>query len=385
MDELEIEGRLLLDGRLVPGRIAIAGGRIASVTPADTSAAAADLPIVAPGLVDLHVHGFGGSDPKGDLAGMARKLARAGTTAFLPTLFPRRDAGKLGDDADAVWARAQALTGAVGARALGLHLEGPFLNPRAVGGLPKDELAEPSPAALDRILGPATGDHRGVRAITIAPELPGAPDLIAELRKRGVRASLGHSLATAREATSGVKAGATGATHLFNAMAPLHHREAGIAGVALTADELLPEIIGDLVHVGPEAFRLALRARGPRGLCLISDSLSGPNDDSHRFCSHGKQCVVENGSAWFEDPTAPEGRRLTGTVVGQLDAVRRLVGRGVLSVEEALVMAAESPARALGLEDELGTLRAGLRADLVVLAGPRLALRRVLVGGQDGV
>jgi N-acetylglucosamine-6-phosphate deacetylase len=219
--------------------------------------------------------------------------------------------------------------------------------------------------------------------MTLAPELSGAPDLIAELARRGVRASLGHSLATAREAAAGVAAGAGGATHLFNAMRPWHHREAGLAGVALTAEELTVEIIGDLVHVGPEAFRLALKARGPHGLCLISDSLSGPGaEGGRRFCSHGRQCVVADGAAWFDDPTAPEGRRLTGTVLGQLDAVRRLVARGVLSAAEALVMASETPARALSMQDELGTLRPGARADLVVLRGPELLLEQVLVGGE---
>jgi N-acetylglucosamine-6-phosphate deacetylase len=384
---LELRGRLLLDGALVPGRLRIADGRIAAIERDPAIAGGVDVPLVAPGLVDIHVHGFGGADPYDDLDAMAQRLAAAGTTAFLPTLFPRRDPAQLGAEAADVWAFAQRLAElGVGARALGLHLEGPFVNPAAVGGLPANELLEPSPAALATILGSATGDQHGVRAITLAPELHGAPEMIAELVRRGVRASLGHSLATAHEAAVGVAAGARGATHLFNAMRPLHHREAGIAGVALTADEVFPEIIGDLVHVGPEAFRLALLARGPRGLCLISDSLAGPDGPDgaggHRFCSHGRQCVVEDGAAWFDDPTAPAGRRLTGTVIGQLDAVRRLVARGVVSVEEALVMASETPARALGLGDELGALRVGAKADLIVLRGPDLALERVLVGGR---
>ncbi|MEM7310105.1 MAG: amidohydrolase family protein [Planctomycetota bacterium] len=376
----EIAGRLLVDGRLQPGRVELEGDRIRRVT-LDAGARGGDeLPLVAPGLIDLHVHGFGGCDPYGDLAGMANALAGAGTTAFLPTLFPRRSAAALGGEADEVWRTAQSRAG--GARALGVHLEGPFVNPGAVGGLPADELAEPSPEALAELLGPATGDGRGIRAITLAPELPGAREMIAELARCGVRASLGHSLATVAETSGGVQAGATGATHLFNAMRPLHHREAGIAGVALTADELCPEIIGDLVHVGREAFELALRARGADGLCLISDSLKGPGADGHSFCSHGKTCVVEDGSAWFDDETAEGGRRLTGTVLGQLDAVRRLVSRGVLGVEEALTMASASPARELGLEGELGTLAAGARADLLVLRGPELALAEVWVGGR---
>ncbi len=372
-------GRLLLDGELRPGRIELDGGRITRVEE-DASLDARDLPIVAPGLIDLHVHGFGGADPYTDLAGVTRALAREGTTACLPTLFPRRSAETLGAEAEAIWSAARDLAG--GARVLGLHLEGPFVSPGAVGGLPPDEIAEPSPGALAKILGPSTGGGRGVRAMTIAPELEGAPELIAELARSGVRASLGHSLATASEASRGVRSGATGATHLFNAMRPIHHREAGIAGVALIAEELAVEIIGDLVHVGPEAFQLALHARGPAGLCLISDALSGPVAGEHRFCSHGRDCFVEDGAVWFDDATAEGGRRLTGTVTGQLAAIRRLVARGVCGVADALRMASESPARALGLEAELGTLRAGARADLIVLSGDELALDEVLIAGE---
>jgi N-acetylglucosamine-6-phosphate deacetylase len=383
MSATELEGRLLVDGELRPGRLFLDAGRIARVDlsspPRD-----AELPIIAPGLVDLHVHGFAGCDPRSDLGGMSAALARAGTTAFLPTLFPRRSAERLGAEAEAVSAEALALARAPGVRArvLGLHLEGPFVNPGAVGGLPADELAAPSPAALAALLGPATGGGRGIRTVTLAPELPGAGPLIAELVRAGVRVSLGHSLSTAAEAARGVAAGASGATHLFNAMRPLHHREAGLAGVALTADELLVEIIGDLVHVGRVAFELALRARGPGGLCLVSDSLAGSAGGGSRFCSHGKDCVVEDGAAWFKDPSAPTGRRLTGTVLSQLAAVRRLVAAGVATAAEALTMASATPARALGQEAEVGTLRPGARADLLVLAGAELALERVLVGGE---
>ena len=375
-------GRLLIDGALRPGRVAFEGGRITAVELSSGPAPGDDTPLIAPGLVDLHVHGHGGCDPYDDLAGMARSLAAAGTTAFLPTLFPRRSAAELGAECAAVWARAQGLASDTGcAQPLGLHLEGPFVNPAAVGGLPADQLAEPSPAALAEILGPASGDRRGIRAMTLAPELPGALDLVAELERCGVHASLGHSRATAAEARAGLAAGARGATHLFNAMPPLHHREVGLAGVALTADGLAPEIIGDLVHVGRDAFQLALEARGTDQLCLVSDALKGPGDGGHAFCSHGKACLVEGGSVWFEDPSAPEGRRLTGTVLAQLDAVRRLVAAGLATPAEALTLAGATPARTLGLEHELGSLRPGARADLLVLDPEGLGLIEVLVGG----
>lgn len=374
-------GRLLIDGAFVAGRIELADGRIAAVT-ADPALAAPDLPLIAPGLVDLHVHGFGGCDPLEDLAGMDAALARAGTTAFQPTLFPRRSPEALGADAERVWGAAQALgTGSV----LGLHLEGPFVNPSAVGGLPADQLAEPSPGALRTILGPDTGDGRGVRTLTVAPEIPGGIELVEELARAGLRASLGHSLADSAAAAAGVRRGARGATHLFNAMGAFHHREAGLVGTALTAEELAVEIIGDLAHVGPEAFALAVAARGPGGLCLISDALSGAGSGAECFCSHGRTCVVADGAAWFETPDG--GRALTGSVTSQLEAVQRLVARGVVGAADALRMASETPARALGLESERGTLRPGARADLLILRGPGedaagLELVGVLRGGQ---
>lgn len=370
----EVRGRLLTDGRLRAGRLVIRDGRIASIeldepgSPGSTgSAGALDEPIVAPGLIDLHVHGFGGADPVRDLEGMAAALRAAGTTSFQPTLFPDVPE-RLGRTASAVRERARELEGGEGradlARVLGVHLEGPFVNPCAAGALPRERLAEPSIDALRAILGPATGDGRGIRTMTIAPELAGAAELIAELSRAGVLASLGHSRATAAESRAAAKGGDCGATHLFNAMPAFHHREVGLTGFALTAGVRSAEIIGDLCHVGPEAFALALVARGPRELCLVSDALPGAGTGCDVFHWCGRDHVVRDGAAYFEDADGPA---LAGSVTGQLEAVRRLVERGVVSLEEALVMAAEAPARTLGLEDELGRLVVGARADLIVL------------------
>jgi N-acetylglucosamine-6-phosphate deacetylase len=373
-----LRGKLLVDGRILTGTVAWEGERIARID-LEGEIGGADLPFVAPGLVDLHVHGFGACDPVADLAGMARALARAGTTAFQPTLFPAAPE-RLGALCESVSARARALPADPAdmvARVIGLHLEGPFVNPRAAGALPVADLAAPSPAALRAILGPATGGGRGIRTMTLAPELPGARDLVAELARAGVRVSLGHSRATAQEARDAARAGAAGATHLFNAMAPWHHREGGLAGFALTDAALFAEIIGDLVHVGAEAFELALRARGPSGLCLVSDALAGAGTGCDRFQAHGRDHVVEDGAAYF--PGAPP--RLAGSALSQLEMVRKLAARGVLGLAEALTLASETPARALGLEREIGALRPGLRADLIVLRGAGLELEEVWISG----
>jgi len=376
----ERRGRLLVDGALVRGRVSFEDGRITALEP--DPEAPADVCIV-PGLVDLHVHGYGGHGPSsvGDgLAGMAHALARAGTTAFQPTLFPEAPAA-LGRTAAEVWKAAGALEEGAGARVVGLHLEGPFVNPRSAGALPRDGLADPSPYALSAILGAATGDGHGIRTMTLAPELEGAPLLVEELVRSNVRVSLGHSLATAAEARAAARQGALGATHLYNAMGPVHHRKAGLASFVLSEDGLIAELIGDLVHVGPEAIRLALRARGTEGLALVSDALPGAGSGCDVFHSHGFECRVADGAIWIDDPETGEPR-LTGAATTQLEAIRRLTGRGVVGLEEALTMATATPARALGLEQELGHLRVGARADLLVLHGPDLILGEVLLGGQ---
>lgn len=376
----ELRGQLFVDGRLRPGTLWFADGRIRRVD--FEKALAGDLPIVAPGFVDLHVHGFAGRGPLDGLREMARGLAGVGTTAFQPTLFPAPPA-ELGRMAEQVWDEASRLGAedSAIARAVGLHLEGPFVNPERAGALPVEDLASPSLAALREIVGSSTGDGRGIRTVTLAPELPGSADLIAELVRQGLRVSLGHSAATAEDARRAARAGAVGATHLFNAMKGVHHRDVGLAGFALCERSLFAELIGDLQHVGADAIRLALAARGPAGLCLISDALAGAGSGCDVFHSHGR-VHERRGGAWFYPARDGQAARLAGSAMCQLEMVQQLVARGIVGVEDALTMASTTPARALGLERELGSLAVGLRADFVVLEPGSLALRSVFVGGR---
>lgn len=383
----ELHGRLLIEGELLGGRLTIEGQRIASVEldpsvefePSGASVLE-DLPVIAPGFIDLHIHGFAMADPLQDLAGMANSLARAGTTAFLPTLFPARP--ELMGERCASFDKLAATVSAEAATPLGWHLEGPFVNPSAAGALPVADLAAPSVEALREILGSSTDSGRHVRNVTLAPELPGSVDLIEELLRCGIRVSMGHSHAGAAAARSAARAGAVGVTHLFNAMSGVHHRKMGLAGLALTEDLLYAEIIGDLVHVGREAFELALRSRGPAGLCLVSDALAGAGTGCDHFHLHGRDHEVLDGTAYYPaDDQRPE-RQLAGSAMSQLEMVQRLVGRGVLGAAEAITMASTTPARALGIEQERGRLASGLRADLLVLEGESLQLQEVWVGGK---
>lgn len=406
------EGLLLLpsgDGcAWVPGRLTVAGGRIASI---ERRGVARGARMFAPGLVDLHVHGFGGwgpvvpteearvaweragNDPALPIGEMARALARAGTTSFQPTLFPGAP-GALNATLRAVGDAAGKLGAAPGAHVLGVHLEGPFVNPLAAGALPPEDLAAPSPAALDTLLDGLDEVHGVdaltgapttlVRTMTVAPELPGAPDLIHELVRRGIRPSLGHSRATAAEARAPLHAHpslAFGVTHLYNAMSGVHHRDPGLAHLALCEGSLFAELIGDLVHVGREGVELALAALGPARLCLVSDALAGAGTGCDAFHSHGRAHVIRGGAAYY--PGEPP--QLAGSASSQWEMVVRLVSEGVLALGDALTMATLAPARALGLEHEVGTLSVGARADLLELeateAGPEL--RGVWVAGRD--
>lgn len=380
----ELRGRLLIGGRLVAGVLRWSGERIASIDIGSEPTVHSELPIIAPGFVDLHIHGFAGHDPIDRLPQMAAALARVGTTAFQPTMFPAAPA-LLGELCERVWREGERCnrdgTSAPMSHVIGLHLEGPFVNPQRAGALPKEDLAEPSLAALRDIVGPATAGGRGIRTLTIAPELPGSAELIVELVRLGVRVSLGHSAATAEDARTAVRRGAVGATHLFNAMSGIHHRDVGLAGYALSSSALHAELIGDLVHVGADAIRLALAARGPKGLCLISDALQGAGSGCDVFHSHGR-AHERRGGAWYYPPNGGADARLAGSAMSQLEMVQGLVKNGVVSVEEALMMAAETPARALGLERELGLLAPGARADVVVLDARTMELKSVLVGGR---
>jgi N-acetylglucosamine-6-phosphate deacetylase len=375
-----LRGRLLVDGKLLTGTIAWDSGRIVRVD-VEGEIGGADLPVVAAGLVDLHVHGFGGFDPLEDVGGMARALAQAGTTAFQPTLFPDAP-DELGRQCGMLEVRVRDLRPGSGARVTGLHLEGPFVNPEAAGALPKEHIHPPSKEALRAIIGPAFGGRRNIGTMTVAPELAGAAELIKELTRCGIRVSLGHSRASAAEARAAARGGACGATHLFNAMQPLHHREVGLAGFALTDAALYAEIIGDLVHVGADAIELALRARTPRGLCLVSDALRGAGTGCDVFEWHGRSHHVHDGASYYPARSPGEKERLAGSAMSQLEMVRKLTSAGVIGLPEALTMASETPARALGLEREIGALKPGLSADFVVLRGRGLELEAVRVAGE---
>ena len=365
-----LAGRILTPDGFVDGTLSIGeDGRIASVSgdpvPARFERDGATA-FVLPGFVDLHVHGGGGHDVMegGDAAAaIARLHARHGTTSILATTMTAPAADL--ESAFAALAAPVRSRPAGGARIHGVHLEGPYINAGRLGAQP--DFARPlSQDELRRLRA-----HAPVRLVTLAPEVPGHLAAIAGLVAEGIRVQLGHTQGTYEDGVDALAQGATGFTHLFNAMSGFRHREPGMAGAALAHAEFA-EIIPDLLHVHPGAIRVALRAV-PRLFCVTdSTAASGMPDGEYRLGRHTvTKCL---GGVRLADGT------LAGSALTMDQALRNLAGPLGLTLAEASARTATHAADFLGLADR-GRLAAGAWADVAVLDRD-LALTHVLVEGE---
>ena len=364
-----VTGRLILDDRVAPGRVTIDDGLIASV---DVNAAgvAEDAPYIAPGFVDVHVHGWGGHDAMGDtdaLDGMSRALLRRGVTSFLPTAVtaPLDDLGAFAERVRTWMPDAPD----DGAEPLGFNLEGPFLANARRGAHDETQLRAPAdvpPATIEAL-------SEGLRLLTVAPELAGATDLIGALSRAGVAVSLGHSAALVDEARDAFAAGATSTTHLFNAMSGFEHRSPGLAVAALLEDDAYVELIADGIHVHPALWELVTRVKPVDRLLLVSDAvpLAGTGDGRGRI---GSLPVDVNG--WRCTVVGTE--TLAGSVIALDTAVRNVVATGI-PLPAAVAAASRNPLTLLGITDR-GRIEVGQRADLVELDAD-LSVRRVIRAG----
>jgi N-acetylglucosamine-6-phosphate deacetylase len=320
-----------------------------------------------PGFIDLHVHGGGGHDFTASAEDMAAGVAfhRAhGTTSTLVSLM----AGPVDAMCEQLdWVAALTARGDV----VGAHLEGPFLSSERCGAQNHRHLLAPDPLVLTKLL---SAGQDSVRTVTIAPELPGALDLIQDIASAGAIAAVGHTNATYEQAAAGFVAGARLATHLFNAMGSMSQRAPGPAVAALDADACV-EVINDGVHVHEALTRLAF-ASAPNRVALITDAISATGVGDGQYTLGDQEVVVSAGQARL----AATGR-LAGSTLTMDEAVRRAVQTVGLTIEQASAAASATPARLLGLEDRCGAIVPGLSADLVVLDDD-LAVRRVMVRGD---
>ncbi len=328
---------------------------------------------LAPGFLDLHVHGGAGAqcntaDPD-EIAAVARFHARHGTTGLLATTVAA-PLEELESALGAIGRCTSEVSG--GAAVLGAHLEGPFLSEAFPGAMNPEFFLVPAGAAWERLL---RDGSQVLSMMTVAPELPGALELIAGLVEAGVVASLGHTDASYDDTVAAVQVGASAVTHLFNAMRPMHHRDPGIVGAALDLPGLSCELICDGLHVEGPTLRIALRSKGPSGVRLVTDAIeaAGMPDGDYRLGS--ATVTVRGGRA-----TTPGTERLAGSTLTMAEAVRNAVWMLGVTVEDAVNLASANPARLLGIADRKGAIAAGSDADLVVL-GDELDVRGTMVGG----
>jgi N-acetylglucosamine-6-phosphate deacetylase len=320
--------------------------------------------ILAPGFIDIHIHGGGGHDVMeagtDALQAVERLLAAHGVSSYFPTTVTApMDATlpALARLADAIEAGEKSPAGELRARPLGIHLEGPFISHQRRGVHPPEDLLTPSVAAFDRFWQAARGH---IRVLTIAPELPGAVEVIAKASARGVCVSLGHSDADLNAARAGFAAGARHATHTFNAMRPLDHRDPGILGEVLTDARLSADIIADGIHLDPVIVELFLKAKGPDAAVLITDATAATGMPDGRYRLGSLEVDVKDGRC-----TA--GGKLAGSVLTMDRAVRNVVQFAQWELQQAVRLATVNPARVAGVKKG-GVLEAGAPADLVVLS-----------------
>ena len=373
----------LLDGSqsIAHPAVLVEDGRIVSIAsraaaPLPTGVSVEDFPdaTLAPAFFDVHIHGAAGHDvmeaTPAALHAISRFLATRGTGSFLATTVTAPlDATLRAVEGLAQLIEAPHTPGH--AHPIGIHLEGPFLSHEKRGVQPAEHLLAPSIATFDRLVDAARGH---VRLITLAPELPGAAELTAHATARGVRVSLGHSNATAAETRAAIAAGAASATHTFNAMRPLDHREPGILGVVLATPSLYAELICDGIHTAPEIVQLWRSAKGSHRGILVTDAMSAAGMPDGEYQLGGFTVQVANGRAMARGV-------LAGSVLTLDRALTNYIAFTGASLDESVPLLTANPAAMTGLTARTGALAPGSPANFVVLEKSG-QLRASILDGQ---
>ncbi len=360
--------------------ILIEDGRIDSIATRESSelpagARVLDYPgaTLGPSFFDVHIHGAAGHDvmeaTAPALEEIGRFLASRGTAAYLATTVTAPLDATL-RALDGIANEIAKLPEPGRARPLGIHLEGPFLSHEKRGVQPAEHLLAPSTATLDRLLDAGRGH---VRLITVAPELPGALELIRHAVSRGVRCSVGHSNATAAETKAAIVAGATSATHTFNAMRALDHREPGILGTVLTEDALYSELICDGIHTQPDIVRLWWKAKGAERGILVTDAMAAAGMPEGEYQLGGFAVQVKDGRAMARGV-------LAGSVLTLDRALSNFVQFTGAGVEQGLRMLSRNPAAMTGLDHRAGSIVPGRAANLVAVNGDGKLVASILAG-----
>jgi N-acetylglucosamine-6-phosphate deacetylase len=368
-----LRGRVVTaEGVLEDAVVRVRDGKVADVSPvgaADSAPAdeTIDTAWIVPGFIDLHVHGGGGGAFDAGDPDTTRSIIdfhrRQGTTTMLASLVTASVADTR--------ARVAALGSFVHSGELaGVHLEGPYLSTARCGAQNPAHLRNPDSTEIADLIG-----LDAVRTVTMAPELPGALPAIAQWRAHGVAVAIGHTDATYEQTLAAIDAGATLATHLGNAMRPIHHRDPGPIVALLASPNVTCEVVADGVHLHDGMLRHAIQAAGPYRVALVTDAMAAAGMSDGAYELGGQDVAVRDGVARLASSGAIAGSTLT-----MLEAVRHTVRSGV-SIVDAVTMASLTPARALGIEGTVGAIAPGLRADLVLL-DENLTVTSVLRAGK---
>ncbi len=336
--------------------------------------------VIAAGFIDLQINGAGGrfltEEPTVDaVLGMARTVSRYGCTAFLPTVITSAFKTML-TAVRAVHDASQQVTD--GAHVLGVHLEGPFINPEAAGA---HDAAYIRPPSVDDLAALWEASGGSIKLLTLAPEMPGAIDLSRAAKRYGIAVAVGHTRADYSQMMEAVDAGAGLATHLFNAMGGLTARDPGATGAVLASSEFKASLIADGYHVHPAMMDLAVRTKGVDGLVLVTDAMPPMGTDLTEFTLYGQSITVRDGACFMADGT------LAGSTLTMDRAVRNMRDLVDLSVQDALVMASANPAKVVGESEYRGALADGKAADIVVMDSDLNVTTTIVDGNivyQDG-
>jgi N-acetylglucosamine-6-phosphate deacetylase len=368
---------VLADGEVASTSVLITENRISKMSPEISAAGAIEIDLanttLFPGFIDMHIHGANGVDimdaGPSDLIDMSKFLASEGVTAWAPTFVPASDetyrrAVKVISDAVESQSRA-------GARILGIHYEGPFVNMAQCGALHAEYFKTyQAPIDLDSLPIPRTG----IKMTTMSPEIEGGIELVGALKEKGWIISIGHTRADVEVLDRAFDAGARHMTHFMNAMAPIHHRNPGPIGWGMSRSDVSCDIIADGIHLDPFVLKLLVKIKGSGRLSLISDAIAAAGKGDGEYQIWGETISVRKGR------TSNSHGSIAGSVITLLDAVKMMRSLGVSDVDIAR-MASANPARVLGIDDECGSIEEGKRADLVAIDGNG-QVKLTIVGGE---
>jgi len=328
---------------------------------------------IVPGYIDIHVHGGGGSDVMDGDYEAINQIAIAhshfGTTSFFPTTMTMskdKIIRSLRSICEAV------KKGTAGAEILGIHMEGPYINPEKKGAQKEEDIKK---IFIEEFLEFNQASGNLIRLVTIAPEMPGAIELIKYLHKQGIVTSVGHSNATYAQVQAGIQAGLSHVTHTFNAMRELHHREPGVVGAALTSPELTVELIADGIHIHPIVLKILTKIKEGEKIVLITDAMRAAGLKEGTYDLGGQEVIVTKGQARLKDGT------LAGSVLTMDKAVKNMVNKVGIKLPKAIQMASFNPAKSIGIDDKKGSLEPGKDADIVIL-NKNLETELTMVAGK---